>query len=492
MNIAQGIAAIRDFLLYEESQQRRAPEVDWLPVRQAQLTRVLQSLPASFAALTLAVGVWGLLYWLTRSPWCLVWAVLVHAAQLWRAVQTIKVRRQGAPPWRIAAIIREQTVCLWLLGCAWGLAPWMLGSEDSVAFLTVVIFMVGLNASVTVVMSSLAQVVIAFVLPAMLGVITHSMYFGGVLGWVLALYLIEALLVSLHWTFVHVAELEKSLRTGFENESLARQLSEQVERVQASEREKNRFIAAASHDLRQPLHAATLFAEALLLSDNLNRHDRELSQRAKESLAVLAASLNGMLDISRLDAGAVTAHVQPLSLQEIFISLQHNYEPRAEEKNLALRIRAPGDLWVHSDALLLERMLSNLLDNAIKYTRQGGVLIVARPCPAANQAVNIDVIDTGAGIAVAHQERIFDEYYQIHNPQRDRDQGLGLGLSIVKRLSALLGHPLTLRSRPGRGCRFSLQLPRAAAPLTPLLVPQAPLESAAALSLPRQVLLLDD
>jgi signal transduction histidine kinase/ActR/RegA family two-component response regulator len=272
------------------------------------------------------------------------------------------------------------------------------------------------------------------------------------------------------------------------------ELAHKNEQLELANQAKTRLLAASSHDLRQPLHAATLFVETLSLSPDMSQGDRHLVQRTHESLTALAASLNGMLDISRLDAGAVTPHMQPVSLHQLFVALQNTHEIRADAKNLTLRIRAPEDAWVRSDALLLERLLGNLLDNAIKHTHKGGVLMRARRRPGTNASISIEIIDSGPGIAVAEQERIYDEFYQLHNPQRDRNQGLGLGLSIVKRLSVLLDHPLTLRSRPGRGCRFGLQLPLTDAPTAPMLQADAPADSApdAVPWLPKQVLLLDD
>jgi signal transduction histidine kinase len=276
------------------------------------------------------------------------------------------------------------------------------------------------------------------------------------------------------------------------------ELAHKNEQLELANQAKTRLLAASSHDLRQPLHAATLFVETLSLSPEMSQGDRKLVQRANESLAALAASLNGMLDLSRLDAGAVTPHMRPVNLHQVFIALQNTHEIRADAKNLTLRIHAPEDVWVRSDALLLERLLGNLLDNAIKHTPTGGVLMLSRRSPPRGEtsaSISVEIIDTGPGIDMAEQERIYDEFYQLHNPQRDRSQGLGLGLSIVKRLSVLLDHPLTLRSRPGHGSRFSLQLPLTdapAAPMTPSDALPGPALAAAPLPLPEQVLLLDD
>lgn len=508
MQFKEWLAAIRGFLFYEEAQERRQPEVDWAPVRQAQLALLLQKydLKSSIASMAVTMGAWGVMFALSRSLWSPAWAALVLALQLWHYVQTTKATRQirkGAGPLFITAALHQQTLFMWAIGGAWGLAPWVMSANNEVAFLSLIIFLFGLSASAAVVLSPHAQVVMAFLLPSMSSLIVHSMYFGGFLGWLMAPYVLIFLLFNIHWSFAQARQLEKSLRTGIENEKLAArlqqqtvQLHEQVERAHASEQEKTRFVASASHDLRQPLHAATLFAAALSHSSTLGSHDRTLAQHVSESLAVLSVSLNGMLDLSQLDAGTIIPDIQPVNLQETLLALHNTYVLAAEQKGLELRIRSAGSLWVLSDGVLLERLLGNLIDNAIKHTSKGGVLVLARYPAKTPESVlatmRIDIIDTGPGIDSAQHERIFDEFYQINNPQRDRNRGFGLGLAIVKRLVVLLGHHLTLRSRLGHGCRLTLWLTQAQAPL---LTTAAPANATAAVNngeLPYHALILDD
>lgn len=201
-----------------------------------------------------------------------------------------------------------------------------------------------------------------------------------------------------------------------------------------------------------------------------------------------------MLDVSRLDAGAVQPVVAPVGVHALFTSLQNMFTGRAEEKGLQLRFRAPGELAVRSDMLLLERLLANLVDNAIKYTHAGGVLVAARAGAAAGRAgcVRFDVVDTGIGIAAEHQQAVFDEFYQLGNPQRDRRFGLGIGLSIVRRLSGLLAHPVALRSRPGRGSRFQAWVPQSGAGEVLAGAGAQPASLPEAHRLPRHVLVVDD
>ncbi|MGB0723126.1 MAG: ATP-binding protein [Gammaproteobacteria bacterium] len=223
---------------------------------------------------------------------------------------------------------------------------------------------------------------------------------------------------------------------------------------------KSRFLASASHDLRQPIHAMGLWMDTLATSQiNTQNPGKtpEVVERIRESLDAVSSMLDSLLDISKLEAGVVHPHPETFDLVALVEELHRSLSVQAREKNLRLRLRAPpSPCRVHSDRAMVGRVLRNLLTNALRYTNEGGVLLALR----ANDAVaRIDVIDTGIGIPADEQERVFLEFHQVGNPQRNRQQGLGLGLAIVKRLIDLLGAELTLRSRPGRGSRFSLCLP---------------------------------
>ncbi|RST46314.1 hybrid sensor histidine kinase/response regulator [Variovorax sp. DXTD-1] len=288
--------------------------------------------------------------------------------------------------------------------------------------------------------------------------------------------------------------LSDALALRFENEALTAKLDEQVTVIERASAEKTRFLASASHDLRQPLHAIALFGAALE-NELRDRPESENAERLMRAVHALGVSLDAMLDISRLDAAVITPEPQPVQLDELFLSLNLLFSAQAEQKALELRMRASG-LWVRSDPQLLIRMLSNLIDNALKYTPKGRVTVTAR---ARGEAVWIDVRDTGIGIEPEQLERIFGEFYQVGNAGRDRAQGLGLGLSIVQRLSRLLDHPVQVRSRHGRGACFRLVLPAIAAasgspgdfaPLSNAGSPERPRAAVPALS--GRILLIDD
>lgn len=218
---------------------------------------------------------------------------------------------------------------------------------------------------------------------------------------------------------------------------------------------QNRFVAAASHDLRQPLHALGLYLQAMK-SHVVDEQGRSILENSYRSAEALNQLLNSMLDLSRLDAGVIEVNPEHLCLETVFSQLQQSFAPNAQQRQLQLKVSA-NDTFVLSDPLLLNRVLTNLLSNALYYTEKGSVIMAAT---AAGDKVTISVKDTGCGIAKKEQELIFDEYYQLHNPERDRTKGLGIGLSIVKRLTPLLKADLTLESAPGKGSNFRLTLPR--------------------------------
>ncbi|MDN6882138.1 hybrid sensor histidine kinase/response regulator [Variovorax sp. CAN2819] len=293
-------------------------------------------------------------------------------------------------------------------------------------------------------------------IPMMSGLIISLAWYGGALNWFLAGFAFVNLVLTLSEGVKQNKRLTATLILQFENEALAAQLREQIAATERASAEKTHFLAAASHDLRQPMHAIALFGAAL---GNTLRHRPEVRnvERLMRAVNALGASLDTMLDISRLDAGVVQPVPHALALDELLLPLHNTFSVQAERKRLQLRVRASG-LWVRSDPQLLYRMLSNLVDNALKYTRQGGVTVVAR---RRGGQVWIEVRDTGIGIAPEQAERIFEEFYQVNNPGRDRSRGLGIGLSIVRRLGRLLDHQVELRSRPGRGTCFRLTVPLA-------------------------------
>jgi signal transduction histidine kinase len=244
------------------------------------------------------------------------------------------------------------------------------------------------------------------------------------------------------------------LAVRFHNEDLVRQLRSQVDVAARANQEKTRFVASAAHDLRQPLHALGMFCATL--DQRLNdTPERPLVRNMMNAIESLEESFGAMLDISRLDAGVVQTAAQTFPIRDIFRRLYQQFGGDAEARSLALRFRATRRI-VRTDPLLLERVLSNLVQNALRYTHDGGVLVAARRNP---RGIALEVWDTGLGIPADKIEMIFREFYQIENPERDRGRGLGMGLAIVQRICNLLGHPLEVHSTVGRGSLFRVVVP---------------------------------
>jgi two-component system, sensor histidine kinase len=230
-----------------------------------------------------------------------------------------------------------------------------------------------------------------------------------------------------------------------------------AEAVQANAA-KSKFLAAASHDLRQPIHAQGLFLEVLSRGD-LSVAQKDVLTKALAANTASTEMLNVLLDFSRIEAGVVQAHIRPMALQPLLRKLETEFAPQAEAKGLVYRSRDTAAL-VESDPVLLELALRNLVSNAIRYTERGGVLV---GCRSRGAAVSVQVWDTGIGIAPEHQKDVFQEFHQLGNPERDSRKGLGLGLAIVKGLVATLGHQLQLKSKLARGSMLSVHLARSAA-----------------------------
>lgn len=266
-----------------------------------------------------------------------------------------------------------------------------------------------------------------------------------------------------------LAEVQQNLEQ--QVSTVTQALREKKEEAERATEAKSRFLAAASHDLRQPVHALGMFVARLAQLP----HDDQTSQligNLKASVRAMQSLLDGLLDISRLEAKAVQIKLKKFPLQDLFERLAQDMVPLAQDKGLQLRIR-PCQVWIRSDPALLYRILLNLVGNALRYTEKGGVLVACRHTGASAQAT-IEVWDSGLGIAPEHQEAVFKEFYQVNNPARQRGQGLGLGLNIVQRSCQLLMHPLTLSSRLGVGTRFQMKVPKEASELVPTLAPVTP------------------
>jgi len=249
---------------------------------------------------------------------------------------------------------------------------------------------------------------------------------------------------------VHQDELETRIHAATVD------LEAKKEEAEQSNRAKSNFLASVSHDLRQPMHAIGLFADTL-------KHrvttpvQQELVQRIEDSVTALQSMFDGLLNLSRMDSGMLEPNLEPCDLAALLKRVGQEFQPLAEQKGLNLRIHV-CPAWVNSDSMLLGRMLNNLVANAIRYTENGGVLL---SCRRRQGQWVVQIWDTGVGMAPEHLPKIFDEYYQVGNAERNSAQGVGLGLAIVSGIARLLNYKIEVYSRLGRGSVFNIILPLA-------------------------------
>ena len=295
-----------------------------------------------------------------------------------------------------------------------------------------------------------------------------------------------------------------SIKTGDELEALGEQFNamaarlqksyaglegkveERTRQLEAANQAKSRFIAAASHDLRQPLHALGLFVAQL--HGRLRAAERsQLIGRIEDALSAMNELFSALLDISKLDAGATTINITVFPVAQLLAHAETTFAGAAREKKLLFRA-LPSDAWVRSDFILLEQIVFNLITNALRYTRRGGVVV---GCRKRGDRLRIEVWDSGIGIAEDQHDTIFGEFYRLGEPDRDRRAGLGLGLAIVDRLCRLLDHPIEVKSTVGKGSVFAVTVPLAPAnkrAIEASIVPRAQ----PSLSHDKLVLVIDD
>ncbi len=419
--------------------------------------------------LSMALGAFILCFvmWGQTSPTLMaLWVALVLVNQGWRGLLVRAWRRRqpgraATPRWG-----RYWATGSTFAGALWGAAAITMfpASPAYQALLIVCLFGVvlgGLNLTAVYKPSFYG-----FVLPALVPLIARVAVEAG------PVHLYTALVLTIVLAFVlafgHRVNdvLTEALAMRYANLDLIAELKEQTRAAmsaraaaEAANHGKTQLLAAASHDLRQPLHALALFAAALA-AKACNGELQTLVRSLQATIDALEAQFAQLLDLSRLEAGALDPQRTRIALAPLLARIDSEFRPQAEAHALRLRV-VPTRLVVESDPELLLRIVRNLVANGVRYTGRGGVVVGAR---RRGRDVTIEVIDSGRGIAPEHCERIFEEFYQVPaKPGAARDgRGMGLGLAIVRRFAALLGHPVALASRVGHGSRFSLRLPRAA------------------------------
>ncbi|MCX7305595.1 MAG: hybrid sensor histidine kinase/response regulator [Hyphomicrobiales bacterium] len=342
-------------------------------------------------------------------------------------------------------------------GIAWGCGALLLSSADDVTqALVLIVAWAGLGSAGAIVFGAYLPTYLIFLFPMMSPHVFLALYHRyphfELLAGLETMFLMAMPLIALQYS----RQLIASLRLGFANLDLASDLSRQKLVAEQANLAKSQFLAAASHDLRQPVHALGLFVGALS-GRKMDAVSRRLLEQIVKSVAALDELFVGLLDISKLDAGAVQVHREPVAMSAMLDRLIRDHADEAAAKQITLR-QHPCSMLVDSDPVMLDRILRNILSNAVRYTDKGGVLI---GCRRRGADVSIEIWDTGRGIPEAEHDRIFQEFYQIDNPERDRSKGVGLGLAIVRRSADLLGVETTFRSVPGSGSVFRVAVPKA-------------------------------
>jgi len=413
--------------------------------------------------LSATVGItllWGIFWIFRRDTDAVVWAVAMYAVQLirWIAIRRMPIEAMAQVPTQ--ALDRRNVILAVLFSAVWALPPWMYFPSGDAPFIALMcFFMMGLVQAGVAGVAAYWPVLRVFLLPPTLSLALRLFIDGDWISILLGCSVLIMLAVLIQFSWEQNNLVTQSIINRVENEKLAAELQLKLAEIERLSGEKTRLFAAANHDLRQPLHALSLFA-ASLVGDLKDPAIRERLGHMQRAITSLETSFNLMLDISRLDSGVAEPVKAPLALAPVFRTLNERFAEDARAKGLSIRF-APTDAWVMGDPEMLDRLLSNLIDNAIKYTRTGSIWIGARRRDRGS-AWLVEVRDSGIGIMSDLQARIFEEFFQIDNAGRDRGRGLGLGLSIVHRLASALGYTLTLRSAPGRGSTFSLQMPACA------------------------------
>lgn len=418
----------------------------------------LTTVPSSILS-TLVIA--GLMHDHVETTAIVHWLAVMLIAQLVTIASVLAYRRAVPPDAKAGRWAHLQGLNTTLTGAAWGSIVLFIWPAEEMYRLLLLLFLSGVSAVAAVGAASLKRAALGLLVPVwaivLLRLSMESAPFYNSLRVMVVVF--WGVMVATSYR-IHLI-LRDSIRLRCINLDLIADLRVQKTRAQAADRAKTGFLAAASHDLRQPVHALSLLLRAL---DTLVRsatpdwrHISQVVGQSRQALQGLSHLLAALLDISKLDAGVVEIRPEPLSLQAVFDQLRSEFEPDAQRRGLQLRFH-PTRLTVTSDAVALKRILSNLISNALRYTAHGGVLVAGRQ---RRGELRIEVWDTGIGIPDASLENIFEEFVQLGNSERKREQGLGLGLAIVRRLAESQGQRIAVRSRVGHGSVFRLIVPQA-------------------------------
>jgi signal transduction histidine kinase/ActR/RegA family two-component response regulator len=420
------------------------------------------------------------------------WCAAVAASKLFTAWDARRQLAIGIAPDQARRLAWGLMLAHAVDGAAWGALAWVAMDGSSVASgVLVVAVLTGILGNSMSLLAPVLPVFVAFTLVMTVLLVSRLWLLGDASYQALGLAGILYLLSLLGQARNSARAAHAAIKMRFENLDLLEKLRLETDIAESAQRAaeeanlaKSKFLAAASHDLRQPIHAQGLFLDVLSRTA-LTPHQGEVLASARSASLASSEMLNTLLDFSRIEAGVVTPSIQPFHLQNLLHKIENDLAPLADAKGLVYRSR-DCLLVVDSDASLVEMILRNLVSNAIRYTNRGGVLVA---CRTRGRQLVVEVWDTGMGIAKQHHAEIFREFHQLGNAERDRRKGLGLGLAIADGLARAMGLSLSLSSRLGRGTVFRLVLPLAEAGMAGQSAGQAP---APGLLAGRRILVIDD
>jgi len=434
---------------------------------QAELAHLLyRQAPIVLGGVLIAATFLAFMLW-RRNPQdsVLYWLGLSYLLTVVRMVLVWRFRVRPVPTVQAHAWSQWSAFFSTLSGSLWGSIGILFFAPDQPLVFSFIVFtLVGMTAGSVAALSAYWPAYFGFAIPAILPFAIRCLIEDGPLFSTMGVLSLLYLAVNLMYSRNIYHTMFESVRLQFFNIELLRELNAEKVRVEAANRAKTHFLAAASHDLRQPIHALGLYAGALhtLTSSTILQRDtlQEVAHKLQLSLNGLSALLNRLLDFSRLDAGHVEAHPQPICIQKLMGGIQGEYTELARNKGIRFSTLKTS-LFAISDPVLLRQVLMNLAENAIRYTPHGRIIIGCRRRKQGRE-IEIQVWDSGIGIPADQIEAIFGEFLQLQNPVHDREQGLGLGLAIVRQTAKLLAHEITVSSTPGMGSMFSITLPRTA------------------------------
>jgi len=423
---------------------------------EAELIRMLyqQAYTALIGVVATATGIAAVFFNEVSNQLVATWLVTIYVLSFvrYRSIKKFKAQQEHAEILRWGQLF---AFFAFLSGLTWGAASIIFFTPHNLELFNILtLIIIAMSVGSSAALSAYPKAYYLFIVPAMLPMIwrylsideSYYVIFGSLL------FVFNFALFSI--VRVNHRMLHDSIVLRFENVDLIEQLTEQKEKAEQANISKTKFLASASHDMRQPIHAMGLFLS--VLEERVEKEEQKIIvQKIQKSSDALGSLLDSLLDISKLDAGVIKVVPETFLFNSLFDALNNEFQAVAKEKNLQIKF-ANTKLCVNSDYQIIERITRNLISNAIRYTKSGRILV---GCRRYQGQTLVAVYDTGIGIPENKMQDIFREFYQLHNPERDRSKGLGLGLAIVERMAKLLDMPLYIKSFEGKGSVFGFVLP---------------------------------